>query len=194
MLPFNSDPHETPTALALTRQCSSLLAVNTPSQDWMFDLVPHWKFKLLQNWEALWIKATAKWQCVVRYLHWRLEEQPVYCIFTAWKFHVFRNWRGFHSLPHSTSWQLQPLTADRTCCHLNMLHLCACFLPVVRRVSMHVLHVCMFDDGDGACLDRDLIPPQRQLCQSERQRAGTSRRRERRGEKDEFDSRQQMPN
>lgn len=167
----------------------------------MFDLVPHWKFKLLQNWEALWIKATAKWQCVMRYLHWRQEEQPVYCIFTAWKFHVFRNWRGLHSLPHSSSWQLQPLTADRTCYHLNMLHLCACFLPIVQvttqamsRVEFPCTYVCMFDAGDGACLDRELIPPQRQLCQSEWQRAGMSRRREWRGEKDEFDSRQQMSN
>lgn len=141
------------------------------------------------------IKAATKWQCVALYPHRREGQQPVYCIFTPWKFHV-----SLIDLVSQLASQLQ-LTPSTT---YNWQRLApppyaalACILPIARvnmheasayvwpllMVSMHVLRVRIFNAAGGARLDRELIPPQRQLSHSERQKAGTSTGRERQAER-----------
>lgn len=83
------------------------------------------------------------------------------------------------------------------------MHEMSLYVRLLLIVSMHArvhVYACPFKMlvVVGARAE-ELISPRRQLSQSERQRTGTSRRREVgrkavRVEKKEFDSRQQMPN
>lgn len=145
---------------------------------------------------------------------WREEQQPVCCIFTPWKFHVslidlVSQLASQLQLTLSTiyNWQRLPPPpyAAFACVHL------------AGRASYHAwderacvdaaysFHACMWAFLMLLVVvhtSTELIPPQRRLSQSERQKAGVSRGRERQGARwgergrgmNEFDSRQQMPN
>ena len=123
--------------------------------------------------------------------------QPVYCIFTPWKFHV-----SLIDLVSQLAWQLQ-LTPSTThdwqrlppppyAPHFFFFFPHAVITPVARlnmhgagarvlMVSMHA-RVQFWNAGGDARLDRELIPLQRQLSQSgggQRERQGREKGRER---------------
>ncbi len=173
----------------------------------MFDSLPCWKIQALTDmWDTLSKSNRQMAVCYVVSTAKRAAAAGVLYIYIL-KISCFLNWLGFTACLTAPAdafnhLQLTKIATTSICCSclcasrqsqeltcLTRVHVCKCWLWFL------CMYGHIFDAGGGACLDRKLIPPQRQLSQSERQKTGMSWGSEReRGKKDEFDSRQQMPN